>query len=157
MTAERCPDCGGPTKEGLSCGDRFDRLLALDHSRREPWGPRHGLAFAVYALQHAGRFDRSTRERSWLILYRVYRLGDDPVRLVDAVRRHPRPTPEAFGVPPLPDRPDGGTFPMTIADLGRFEAARYADDLDAWCRSTLTALGGVGPSTGGPDGPRDSG
>ncbi len=147
--AAHCSDCGAPTTgAGLTCTSRFEQLIALDHSRREPWGPRHGLAFAVYALQHPSRFDRSTRERSWLILYRVYRVGDDPTRLVEAIRRHRDPRPEAFGVPPLPDRADGGTFPMTIADLGSLEAARYADDLDAWCRSTLAALGAGGLPTG---------
>src|SRR5712664_2891954 len=47
-----CPQCGAvypppPT----SCADQFAVLLALDHSRREPWGSRHGLAFAAYSLQ----------------------------------------------------------------------------------------------------------
>jgi Family of unknown function (DUF5946) len=119
-------------------------------------GPRHGLGFAGYALQHPSRFDRSTRERSWLILYRVYHEGDDQARLLGAIRRHPRPGPEAFGVPALSDRPEGDTFPMTIADLGSFEAARYADDLDAWCRSTLSALGAGGLPTGGSDASRGS-
>ena len=57
MTPTRCDECGARyTEPGDSCQARFDQLLALDHSRQEPWGSRHGLAFAAFALQHPRRF-----------------------------------------------------------------------------------------------------
>lgn len=68
----RCADCGAAWRDGEdSCAARFDRLLALDHSRREPWGSRHGIAFAVYALQHLTQFpatSRSMRETPDLVV-----------------------------------------------------------------------------------------
>src|ERR1051326_7998235 len=49
----RCVECGAEYESDEdSCVARFDRLLALDHSRQEPWGSRHGQAFAAFALQH---------------------------------------------------------------------------------------------------------
>jgi hypothetical protein len=30
---------------------------------------------------------------------------------------------------------------VTIVDLGEFDAAHYAERLDAWCRATLTMWG----------------
>ena len=49
----RCPQCGGAlASPDDSCASRFDTLLALDHSRQEPWGSRHASAFATFALQH---------------------------------------------------------------------------------------------------------
>lgn len=49
----RCAACGAETA-GATCEERFERLLELDHSRREPWGPLHGVAVACFFLQHPG-------------------------------------------------------------------------------------------------------
>jgi hypothetical protein len=55
MHGSLCPECGATySEEGDSCAARFDQLLALDHSRREPWGSRHGQAYAAFALQSWG-------------------------------------------------------------------------------------------------------
>jgi len=55
----RCPECGASyATEDDSCSARFERLLALDHSRQEPWGSRHGQAFAAFALMSALLFDQ---------------------------------------------------------------------------------------------------
>lgn len=35
-----------------TCAELFAELLALDHSRRQPWGALHGEAVACYVLQH---------------------------------------------------------------------------------------------------------
>ena len=60
-----CNECGARYGNSTdSCVVRFDQLLALDHSRREPWGSRHGLAFAVFALQHPQRYPAGTRVRA---------------------------------------------------------------------------------------------
>jgi len=139
---DTCPECGarysGPE---TTCRARFDALLALDHSRHEPWGSRHGLAFAVYSLQHPASARRETLVLSWLILNRVYRFGDDPLRLATALRRHPDPTPAEFGVAPFPGGLGNPSFAVTIADLGDFGADRYPADLDRWCQATLDAFG----------------
>ncbi len=67
----RCPECGAAYQAaGDSCGARFDALLALDHARREPWGSRHGLAFAAFALQHPAAHAASL-DRAWAALHRV--------------------------------------------------------------------------------------
>jgi catechol 2,3-dioxygenase-like lactoylglutathione lyase family enzyme len=45
-------------------------LLALDHSRQEPWGSRHGVAFAAFALQHPARYATSL-DPAWATLHRM--------------------------------------------------------------------------------------
>ena len=43
MNSTRCPECGAVYADpGDSCAVRFDALLALNHSRREPWGAATG-------------------------------------------------------------------------------------------------------------------
>ncbi len=132
-----CGDCGATYgDDSPDCAARFAALLALDHSRREPWGSRHGLAFSAYALQHPGSHDRSVLERAWLMLYAVFVTGRDPGDVTRALRRGGKVTPD-WGTPPLPPGEPRRAFTVTIADLGAFEEASYPTVLDQWCRAAL--------------------
>ena len=133
-----CRECGAVyADEGDNCSARFDVLLALDHSRTEPWGSRHGLAFSAFALQHPDRFPPDVAERAWILLTSVYELGHDYARATAALRRLGRKRPE-WDVPPLPDPPCKPSYDVTIADLGSFDAETYPDGLDRWCEAALT-------------------
>ena len=128
----RCDECGASYADASdSCTKRFGQLLALDHSRQEPWGSRHGLAFAAFALQHPGRFDSATTDRSRELVERVLVQGEALDRVVREFR----------AAPSRPDRgvskPRSTEYPVTIVDLGDFDAARYADNLERWCLSAL--------------------
>jgi hypothetical protein len=71
MLGSQCPECGAMySEERDSCAARFEELLALDHSRREPWGSRHGQAFAAFALQHPVTRAASL-DRAWAALWRI--------------------------------------------------------------------------------------
>ena len=144
---ESCPQCGAPTS-GVpdACRRRFEALLALDHSRREPWGSRHGLVFAAYALQHPAEFSRQVLERSWLALFRVYVRGDDPARVFVALRSRPPDASAEWDVPALPASPaPPGHSRHTIADLAPDDAEGYASRVDRWCRSALRTWGAAVP------------
>jgi len=137
----RCAECGATWRDPEdACAARFDRLLALDHARREPWGSRHGLAFAVYALQHPSRFPATSRVAAVDLLAGVYRRGEDPAWAVRRLRTAMAGRKPASGTPDasVPHPRDG--FPVTIASLGTCEAETYATALDAWCRATLEVL-----------------
>jgi hypothetical protein len=133
-TAHRCDECGARYEAaGDSCQARFDALLALDHSRREPWGSRHGLAFAAFAVQHPRRFPAASIAASRVLLERVCHRHEPLAAVVKDFRaRSQAPTdstvPEA--IPP---------FAVTIADLGAFDAATYPDDLMRWARAAIAA------------------
>jgi hypothetical protein len=118
-----------------NCTSRFDVLLALDHSRAEPWGSRHALAFSAFALQHARRYSPQVSERAWILLYKVYKEGEDHKRVADAFKRLGNQS-CTWAVPPLP----AGTparCDVTIASLGTFEAETYPQQLDRWCKAAL--------------------
>ena len=139
----RCPDCGATNAAGEpDCTERFNSLLALDHSRQEPWGSRHALAVAAYSLQHPSSWPREVLERSWLILYQVLVRGADWVRLTTALRRRPETRPGEWDTPPLPGAPATRSFTMTIRDLGDFPAPEYPDQVAAWCRAAFSGWGG---------------
>jgi Family of unknown function (DUF5946) len=141
MTAQSCRECGARyTNDSDSCDVRFHALLALDHSRQEPWGVRHGQAFAAFALQHPSTFPTSL-DAAWSSLFRIYCLDEAPLEVFGSLRRGkggghvddasvPRRRSEPVSLPT-----------MTIVDLADFAAPTYAAQLDAWCRATLAAWG----------------
>ena len=139
----QCPDCGARyDAEGDSCRERFDILLALDHSRREPWGSRHGLAFASFALQHPATFPQSL-DRSWSALYAIYVGGRAQDFVFRTLVAGNGTLPAAWIIPA---RPAAATsVPLfTIADLAEFDASIYAGDLDRMCRAALAMWGESG-------------
>ena len=131
----QCPECSAQFGDAETCFQRFDALLALDHSRREPWGSRHGQAFAAFALQHPDTHERSL-DAAWDSLYRIYCLGESPSEVFNALRKGPRPF-CGIARPSHRARP----FGVTIAHLGDFAAATYPAALDSWCRSALAGWG----------------
>jgi hypothetical protein len=139
MLGSRCPECGATySEEGDSCAARFDQLLALDHSRREPWGSRHGQAFAAFALQHP-ETHKTSLDRVWAALWRIYVAGEPPARVFGALVAHRGKVPLADKK--VPTRPaTRATMPsVTIRDLTDFAAETYPARLDAWCRATLAS------------------
>jgi hypothetical protein len=144
MSSIKCPECGAVyDSEGDSCAARFDALLALDHSRREPWGSRHGQAFAAFALQHPVAHATSL-DRAWAALHRIYAAGEPPARVFGALVARRGAMPPEWRGPPRPPR--AAALPtVTIADLADFAAASYPARLDAWCRASLVAWGAILP------------
>lgn len=142
MGGHACQQCGAMYDDADdSCAARFSSLLALDHSRREPWGSRHGSAFATYTLQHPADQPRDLLERCWTMLQRIWVAGDDPQFVVRTLRGVENGRPHSWTVPPLPvDATEPRRPRVTIADLGEFDAASYPSQLEAWCRATLEAL-----------------
>lgn len=135
-----CPECGaGYSTVGDSCAARFDMLLALDHSHQEPWGSRHGQAFAAYALQHP-ILHAASLDRAWLVLYQIYIMRVPPAQVFDVLVAARGALPSSLKAPARPTQPVCAPE-VTIADLGDFAAETYIERLDAWCRSALVAWG----------------
>ena len=138
-----CPQCGAPYDETSTSGaERFAELLALDHSRTEPWGSRHGLAFSAYVLQHPNDYAPDVQHGAWQMLCRVFVRGEDRQYVARDMReRHGRVAHHEDPAPPLPPARERAPFEVTIASLGIFAAAEYPLQLDAWCGATLRAYG----------------
>jgi Family of unknown function (DUF5946) len=141
-----CAQCGALfTDSAASCAERFDVLLALDHSRLQPWGSRHGLAFSTFALQHPEGRTPAQLAACWTMLYRVWIKGDNRAKLAAAMRARQDMSPEEWGVPSLPPVPAAGTrYAVTIADLGEFNEETYAAKLEEWGRATLASWTNAG-------------
>src|SRR5690606_21562408 len=131
-----CEDCGAHYEDKEdSCAHRFGQLLALDHSRQEPWGSRHGLAFAVFALQHPCQYGAATRARGLELLERVF-LRQEPTEYVLKALRARGSDDEPTEVPSAT-----GPFTCTMVDCGSVEARAYAVCLEIWCRVTFHDFG----------------
>src|SRR4051794_28715562 len=111
----QCAECGAQyATVDDSCGRRFQELVAIDHSGQEPWGSRHGQAFAVFALQHPHTHERSL-DAAWDVLFRIYCVNEPSSRVIAARRREPNAPPVTpRGAAPVT------SYTVTIADLGTF-------------------------------------
>lgn len=141
MSTIPCPQCGATFLQvGDSCASRFEVLLSLDHSRQEPWGSRHGQAFAAFALQHPVIYPKSL-DHAWAALYQIYATQADPTYVFTTLRAiGDSALPRSWTVPPRPAA--RRSMPtVTIADLADFGADAYALQLDAWCRASLATWG----------------
>lgn len=151
VSVTRCAGCGATTS-GASCEERFERLLELDHSQREPWGPLHGVAVACFLLQHPGHpLAGPGRPGPRLVVLRAFLDGGrEGLRALTATLRRGnshrrRGAPSWPAEPELPERPAPTTFGVTIADVsadGGFPAAGHEERVRAWAAATLAALAG---------------
>jgi hypothetical protein len=125
----------------------FEALLALDHSRRAPWGPLHAVAVACYLVQ--GTEVRIRCDDPRLEILRAFlaggRLGLDATvaRLRGADTYSSRG--DSLAVPP--------GFDMTILDVavdGSFPAEGYEQRVRRWASSTLAAWTGAVDCVGEP-------
>ena len=109
-----CEDCGAPTNDA-TCAELFDRLLALDHSRQQPWGALHGEAVACYFAQHRN----------------AHRAPRDVAPLIARL--------EQFVVDEQLAESSQPTVIHDVAVDGSFPAAGYQERLKQWARSILAA------------------
>lgn len=138
---EPCAECGA-----RSCEDLFHALLALDHSRQEPWGPLHGVSVACFLLQHPSRLPADRGARAWAFLRAYLDAGLDEVnKLADRARRDNShrggPARAARDAPP-PRAAPRSRFSVTIEDVavdGTFPAAEFAERVRAWAAATVDA------------------
>lgn len=134
-----CPECGAE-----NCAELFHAVLALDHSRRPPWGPLHGVTVACFLLQHPSRLPAANRARTWAIAHTFVTEGlDAATRLTERARRanshrNREVRPENTEAPAAPP----ATFGVTIADVaqdGTFPADGFPERVRAWAVATVSA------------------
>ncbi|WAL68136.1 DUF5946 family protein [Amycolatopsis cynarae] len=145
----RCPECGAPAQP-QSCEELFHTVLALDHSRRPPWGPLHGVTVSCFLLQHPSRLPVSERVRSWTILHTYLNEGlsatsrlTERARRANSHRHRGAALPDLSPAAPAPSGTSSPTvFGVTIADVaqdGTFPADGFPERVIAWAKATVTA------------------
>ncbi|MDE3725144.1 DUF5946 family protein [Nocardiopsis sp. N85] len=140
---DTCARCGAVS--GTPCEELFQRLLALDHSRQEPWGPLHGVAVACYRLQHPASLAEGTHAFPLELLRTHVEDGAEASRkLTERARRanSHRVRRREHGAPAAPrtNVPSGFTF--TVAEVavdGGFPAEGHTERVRAWAEATLAA------------------
>ncbi len=158
VAVTRCPECGAPARPH-SCEDLFGAVLALDHSRREPWGPLHSVTVSCYLLQHPSRLPEAARARPWAVLHTyldgglpaVTRLAEGARRANSHCGRGVQPS-EAFpGSPPPPLTTPPTAFSVTVNDVahdGTFPADGFPERVTAWAEAVISAWNAPTTATG---------
>ncbi|MEU3372030.1 DUF5946 family protein [Streptomyces sp. NPDC006660] len=147
---DSCAECGA-SMDPRSCDDLFHALLALDHARRAPWGPLHGVSVSCFLLQHPSRLPADDGAMAWALL-RAYLEGglDEVDQLVGRARRGN--SHRAKGRPsrvvrdtalPHGDAPRS-RFSVTIEDVaidGTFPSAGFSERVKASATATAARVG----------------
>lgn len=146
-----CADCGWADDGRGPCGVLLDALLAVEFSRRQPWGRLHGVTVPAFWLQHAGTDPLGDRSVRWAVLRTYLDGGIDALETAIAAarrRRHaggPRP-PEvsdypvaAEAAPPTP-RMWSTTIGHVAAADGSFPAEGHTARVEAWVRGVVADL-----------------
>lgn len=146
-----CKDCGAVADE-TSCEELFHRLLALDHSRAEPWAAFHAVNVASYALQHPTWSSSRFRDGQYRILSVFATDGLSGVHALTASRVSANSHRQKRGRTHELLQPDAGRalsgvepptqFRTTIHDVavdGTFPAAGYTERVTNWAEATRTA------------------
>lgn len=138
-----CAECGASGRFG-SCSSLFERLLALDHQRLQPWGTFHGVNVACHRLQHPDGVRPTALGGSWELV-RVF-LADGFVAANELearwVRHNRRGQSPALQGPEPPTRI--GRPVMSIEDVsvdGSFPAAGYALRMRSWAAAVVGERG----------------
>ncbi|MEV4534499.1 DUF5946 family protein [Asanoa sp. NPDC049518] len=141
-------ECGAP-QVPHSCGELFERLLALDHSRQPPWGPLHGVVVACFFLQHPAHplAPQGRDDAGWAFLVAYQSGGQAGLHaMTDSARRrnsHRHRGSALFqAAVTFPEGPFPTSFGTTIVDVavdGSFPAEGYEHRVEAWAKATFTA------------------
>ena len=158
---QTCTECGAVA--AVPCRELFERLLALDHSRQEPWGPLHGVVVACYRLQHPAALPARDRGPALDLIHQYERGGLDALQRWAAHARRanshrltggrdrpfgdtrPASTADGSRTRPDTDAATGDSYAVTIADVavdGTFPAAGHRRRVRSWARATLATWGG---------------
>lgn len=146
-----CSECGAPARPH-SCEELFHIVLALDHSRRPPWGALHGVTVSCFLLQHPSRLPASDRDRPWAILHLYLQEGltavtplTEGTRRANSHRNRGTALPDiTTGVPAFPLGLVPAAFSVTINDVaqdGTFPAAGFPERVKDWAMATVTGWG----------------
>lgn len=139
----RCHECGASLARS-SCEDLFDRLLALDHERVQPFGALHAVSVACHLLQHPSRSPARHRPQQLQIVAAFVQDGVPGMRqAVAAIRSAPshrvrsRPAGALLNEQAAPT-----SFAATIHDVavdGTFPADGYEQRLEEWASAVRAA------------------
>ena len=134
-----CDECGARSRDGATCRQQWDALLALEFSDPRA-GSVHFLTVTCYQLQHPASFPLTAEARRWL---------------ADALREvivHARPVATVRDV--MHQEWDGSrrvremtTTPVptvrwsaTVADVGEPDPERHVERVQAWAVAVLGDL-----------------
>jgi hypothetical protein len=140
--SERCPECGAPQVNGLTCADHFHQLLGweLEYLLFD----LHHLMVLCYHLQHPSLYSPETLTAAMGMLRDFVEQGISPQamreriqgRVDSGVRQHRiKGIPDAHGAYAHPV-----TWALTVADVVAAGLDAYYASVQAWAESVLAAL-----------------
>lgn len=136
-----CHECGAAERDGRTCRQQWDELLALEFSDARA-GSVHFLTVACYQLQHPQAFPLHPEARRWLedALGGVVLQGRPISTVRDAMQRRYDGSRSVVGPPSASAVPQ--RWSRTVADVGAPDAERHAERVREWAATVYADLAG---------------
>jgi hypothetical protein len=129
-----CPECGAPSRDGRSCREQFDALMALEYNDPEGLGAVHHLTVLCYVLQHPSRYSMPAVIWGKAALKAAVQHSVPPRELRRQAGRLFGGSARVRGVLPIAGL-HRTQWKMTIADVYGCDPGEYTNRVEAWARS----------------------
>ncbi len=144
----RCPECGARDRDGMTCREHFNQMLAWEFADPSGAGAAHNLTVLSYYLQHPSLYSPEGLQQGMRLLRRFI-VDGAPAELVrrqlageaDSGRRHYR-----IGGRPgrRADYPHPVAWTLTAPDVTGGGLEGYCDRVRAWARAVFADLAASG-------------
>lgn len=149
-TTSRCPECHAAWRDGLTCRDHFNQMLAWEFENPAGAGAVHHLTVLCYNLQHPSVYSPEGLAWAQAILVQFLAHGVSPQQLRQQLHQTHDSGKRTYKVTGTPESEGAYAFPvhwtMTIGDVAASGLEGYCDRVRAWAVSVYEALGDSGDS-----------
>ncbi len=141
----RCPECGAPDRDGMTCREKYEAMLAHEFEHPQSFGAVHHLTVASYNLQHPGPFTAQALEWMRASLTSAVKTGEPPQEWRRRASKQFRGKDKPKVVrKPGDAQPAGQPTPphwtMTAADIPLDGPEVYIAGIQVWARAIVADL-----------------
>ena len=138
----RCPECGAPQGDGLTCADHFHQLLGWEYEYL--LFDVHHLLVLCYHLQHPSLYSPETLTAAMGMLRDFLEQGISPQAMRERIKGRVDSGVRQHRITGMPDAHGAYAHPvawtMTAADVVAAGLDAYDASVRAWAESVLAAL-----------------
>ena len=133
----RCPECGAAMRDGLSCREQYEAVLALEYENPVAFGAVHHLTVPAYSVQHPSGYTPEAIDWMLNLLEGFLEQGVSPGAMREQNRDSMDSGQRSFKLTRPPAPPKLVEWPLTINSVYGVGLDVYAGRVRAWAQAAL--------------------
>lgn len=139
-----CMKCGAPTRDGLTCHQQYERILALEYQDPGGVGALHHLTVLCYVVQHPNQYSSEALAWASNMLEAILEFGLSGAEVRRRAREVFAPEARQWRVT-RSLRPTGSLsepirWRMTVADVAFGDPAGHTQRVLRWAQAVVEAM-----------------